>query len=174
MAYPHELVTRSLYEPESLFPLLFKHILPKLRDRLSLIEEAKHFDVFGAIQYQLCVAWVRGNYSCMVVTLWWLYDMYDGVKHMMRVSSVPTGLDWDHVSSYVHRLIHMIKTFEITKENAPLSCAFFHLQMLYVVGQKRADILAEVHNYPISLKLQKKNTNPPHASLYLPPSHNLL
>lgn len=174
MAYPNDLVARSLYEPESIFPLLFKHILPKLRARLSLIEEAKHFDVFGAIQYQLCVAWMRGNYSCMIVTLWWLYDMYDGVKHMMRVSSPSVELDWDHISSYVHRLIYMIKTFEITKENAPLSCSFFHLQMMFVLGQKRTDLLTHVHKYPISLKLQKKNNNPPHASLYIPPFHSLL
>lgn len=174
MAHPRDLVARSIYEPESLFPLLFKHILPKMREILSLVEEAKHFNVFGAIQYQLCVAWVRGNYSCMVVALWWLYDMYDGIKHMVHVSSPLAGLNWDHLSSYVHRLIYMIKSYEITKENAALSSSFFHLQMLLVVGQKRADLLANVHNHPISLKLQKKNTNPPHASLYLPPSQSLL
>ncbi len=106
--------------------------------------------------------------------MWWLYDAYEGVRVMMKDASPDVSLDWDHTTAYVHRLVHFIKTFEITKENAIFSAYFFHLQMVWTIGNNRHDILKFVFQYPFSIKLVKKSTDPTPAALYLPPSYNLL
>lgn len=172
MSGSRSLIHRSLSHAETLAPFLVLQLIPSMQQQLDLIDASK----FTELQVHITIAHLRGQYGVVTFAFWWLYDIYAGLRIMVR--ELEPHPAWrvsaerlEDLEAFVHDRIYRIKSHEITRGNAVLLAEAFHLTMIYVVDFGRFDILRAIASCPIKEKLDKNNptTEAPMQEYYLPP-----